>query len=139
MQAWLTTLPSGRNNDEPLLPEGMDFMVPLSKVVRMTLPLPATATIEVSSYGVVDLLVPPSVFMKFAGLMRPVGRLSKVAETRTRGSAVEVAWATPAAVVTASIALRARVIRRAVERMADESLSWGESAQDFRDRRKQER
>src|SRR4051794_28844683 len=84
MQAWLTFFLSGRNNVAPLLPEGVECIVPASSFVRITLPCPDTAAIEVSSYAVVEWLLPPSVLMKFAGLMRPVGRWSNVARRRVR-------------------------------------------------------
>src|SRR5690349_11610444 len=84
MQAWFTVFRSGRNSVAPLLPDGFECIVPASNFVRITLPCPETAAIEVSSYGALDLVLPPSVLMKFAGLMRPVGRLSNVARSSVR-------------------------------------------------------
>src|SRR6476620_2778048 len=81
MHAWFTLFLSGRNNVAPLLPEGVECIVPASSFVRMTLPRPGEATIEVSSYAPVEWVLPPRVLMKFAGLMRPVGRLLNVARS----------------------------------------------------------
>src|SRR3954467_9596216 len=81
MQAWFTLFLSGRNSVAPLFPEGVECIVCAASFVRITLPRPGTATIEVSSYAVVEWLLPPSVLMKFDGLMRPEGRLSNVARS----------------------------------------------------------